>query len=134
MSRTCHKLAAFLAAICLFSCKQTQEVALPAPPEGTWPCFNGCNIVLQGGCYGLVSDTGQEILPAAYDGIEFLDNDIALLSQAGTFSLTTRQGRILRTGETEARPWLIWSYKLIMWTWSTTTTPAFSAKSPVSMQ
>jgi len=101
MSVIYHMPALLLSACLFFSCAQAPELAPVPPIESSWPCFNGCSIVLQGGQYGLVSDDGEEVLPPVYDVIEFLDSEVALLSQKGEYSLCTRQGRILKTGESE---------------------------------
>lgn len=94
-------VAALSAAFLLAGCASSQEVTEPVPIDESWPCFNGCNIVLQAGKFGLVADDGTLILPSVYDSIEFLDNDVALLSMEGQYSLCTRTGRVLIRGESE---------------------------------
>lgn len=81
----------------LLSCAHQQEVldSVALPIEGQWPCFNGREIVLQGGRYGLVKENGEPVLPSEYDAIEFLDNEIALLTQGETGFLSDKDGRIL---------------------------------------
>lgn len=92
-----------------FSCVREQGNPEPAPPvEGRWPCFNGRVIILQGGRYGLVKESGEEVLPSRYEAIEFLDNDIALLCRDGRFFLSDRNGRILAQGSREDSLRLAW--------------------------
>lgn len=88
-----------LAVLLLLSCSHPQESAPPALPiEGRWPCFNGREIVQQGGLYGLVKESGEPVLPSEYDAIEFLDNDIALLTRGSSCYLSDKNGRILAEG------------------------------------
>lgn len=97
-----HKAVWSFAVFLFVSCASPQESAVLLPIEASWPCFNGCDIVLQGGKYGLVANDGTQILPAEYDSIEFLDNDVALISRDGLYGLCTRKGRILSREGDEA--------------------------------
>lgn len=104
------KIRLFIACMLVVSCAQAPEqVAVQAPIEGRWTCFNGREIILQKGCYGLVKENGEEVLPAEYDSIEFLDNDIALLEQKGLFYLCNRDGRLLSGGAPQDSLRLVWS-------------------------
>ncbi|MBQ9410368.1 MAG: WG repeat-containing protein [Bacteroidales bacterium] len=84
--------------IVLFSCAPRREAESLPPAQSRWQCFNGREIVLRDGLYGLETETGETVLPTIYNSIEFLDNDIALLSQGEKSFLCTRAGRILAAG------------------------------------
>lgn len=85
----------------LLSCSHPRKEAAPVAlsTEGRWSCFNGREIVLQGGRYGLVKENGEQVLPSEYDAIEFLDNEIALLTLGETGYLSDKNGRILVRNE-----------------------------------
>lgn len=89
----CHISAVLTGVFLLLSCGRQQSPA-PPPIEAEWPCFNGCRIIQQGGKFGLVTDDGKEILPSMYERIEFLAEEVALLSLQGEYSLADRSGRV----------------------------------------
>ena len=62
--------------------------------EDTVYCFNQRSIVTLGGRKGLIDDSGSCILAPEWDTIEFLDDEVALLSRAGLWYLCTRNGRV----------------------------------------
>lgn len=77
-------------------CNASREEVPSSVPEGQWSCFNGCAIVRHDGRFGLIrEEDGTVLLPARYASIEFLDNDIALLTDSLSGSLCDRSGRIL---------------------------------------
>lgn len=103
------KYSLILCFLLAFSCVREQGSPAPAQPvEGRWPCFNGRVIVLQGGRYGLMKESGEEVLPPRYEAIEFLDNEVALLRREGRFFLSDRNGRILAQGSREDSLRLAW--------------------------
>ena len=57
-------------------------------------CFNMRSIVSRNGLKGITDLEGNVVLPLEWDSIEFLDDDVALLSRSGLWYLTTRDGRI----------------------------------------
>ena len=68
------------------------ETAAAAYDDSVY-CFNGRSIVSCKGMWGLVDQDGRVILKPEWDGIEFLDDDVALLHRAGLYYLCTRDGR-----------------------------------------
>ena len=100
MPLECRKIALLAAVGCLVACSHPGEKAAETvAAEQQWSCFNGCAIFLQEGRYGLLRERdGEVLLPACYDTIEFLDNDIALLTGEGVGSLCDRSGRMLAQG------------------------------------
>lgn len=91
----------WLAIICaplLFSC--TSEMpAVSTEPSGsveysdTAYCFNGRYIVTAAAGKGIMDENGRIVIDAGYDDIEFLNDDVALLTDSGVFWLATRDGR-----------------------------------------
>ena len=67
----------------------------PVAFEDSIYCFNGRSTVLLDGKWGIVDTLGHVILKPEWDGIEFLNDDIALLRRSGMYYLSTRDGRIL---------------------------------------
>ena len=64
------------------------------PYDDTIYCFNQRSIVHKDGRAGIVDDLGHPILAPEWESIEFLDDEIALLSREGEYLLCTRDGRI----------------------------------------
>lgn len=64
------------------------------PYDDTVYCFNQRSIVYRDSLAGIIDDSGRLIIPTEWDTIEFLDDEIALLSRAGDYFLCTRDGRI----------------------------------------
>lgn len=62
--------------------------------EDTVYCFNQRSIVSAGGLKGVIDDDGQVILSPEWDSIEFLSDEVALLSRSGLWYLCTRDGRL----------------------------------------
>ena len=83
----------------IFSCSHVVEQASELPIEGRWPCFNGREIILQAGRYGLVTTEGMPVLPPEYDAIEFLDSDTALLQKETESYLCDKNSRMLARSE-----------------------------------
>lgn len=57
-------------------------------------CFNLRSIVSREGLKGIADLDGNVVLPLEWDSIEFLDDDVALLSRSGLWYLSTKDGRI----------------------------------------
>ncbi len=93
----CRGLILFL--FLFFSCSRVVEQVPEHPIEGRWPCFNGREIILQDGRYGLVTTAGIPVLPPKYDIIEFLDSDTAFLQKETESFLCDKNGRILARSE-----------------------------------
>lgn len=66
--------------------------------EDTVYCFNQRSIVTLDGRKGLIDDSGNIVLAPEWDSVEFLDDEVALLSRAGLWYLCTRDGRIFADG------------------------------------
>ena len=67
--------------------------------DDTTYCFNSLSIVTRDGLQGLMDSCGRELLPPEYDRVEFVSDDIALVSKAPDFWLVTRQGRFFAFGQ-----------------------------------
>ena len=65
-------------------------------------CFNQRSIVQLQGKKGLVDVGGRQILAPEWHSIEFLDDEVALLSRSGKWFLCTRDGRLFAEGEDKA--------------------------------
>ena len=57
-------------------------------------CFNERSIVTLNGLKGIVDKDGNPVLLPEWNEVEFLDDNVALLSKSGIWSLCTRDGRI----------------------------------------
>lgn len=84
------------------SCRDAKSLP-EAPPaavvyEDTVYCFNQRSIVTLDGRKGLIDDSGACILAPEWDSVEFLDDEVALLSRSGLWYLCTRDGRIFADG------------------------------------
>lgn len=66
--------------------------------EDTVYCFNQRSIVSLDGRKGMMDDSGNIILVPEWDSVEFLDDEVALLSRAGLWYLCTRDGRVFADG------------------------------------
>lgn len=62
-------------------------------------CFNMRSIVSRDGLKGITDTEGNILLPLEWDSIEFLDDDVALLSRSGLWYLSTKNGRIFGQGD-----------------------------------
>lgn len=88
---------------CCLSCRdgKTEQKIVPASVayEDSVYCFNQRTIVTLSGKKGLIDDDGLQILAPEWDSIEFLDDEVALLSKSGKWFLCTCEGRVF--AETE---------------------------------
>ena len=100
MSRLIRRFSFSLILIwALGSCKSgvqssSAQQSAPYSFDDTLYCFNQRSIVHKDGLAGIIDDSGKLILAPQWDNIEFLDDDIALLSREGQYYLSTRDGRI----------------------------------------
>ena len=83
----------------LSACSETpvpmQDTLVVRPDyEDSVYCFNERSIVTLNGLKGIVDKDGNQVLAPEWNEIEFLDDNIALLSKSGIWSLSTRDGRI----------------------------------------
>lgn len=85
----------------LVSCSQgmpAAQVTLSEPESlvgysDTVYCFNGRYIVTSDEGKGVMAEDGRIVIDAVYDDIEFLDDDVAILTDSGVSWLATRDGR-----------------------------------------
>ena len=91
------KLAATVLCICI-SCTarnsgpdgekgETSSVKLETSYDSSTYCFNGTNIVSKDGKWGLCDTLGNVILPARYDKMEFVSDDMAVANEGELFYL-----------------------------------------------
>ena len=66
----------------------------PVTYEDTVYCFNQRSVVSLEGKKGLIDTEGQVVLEPEWDSIEFLDDEVALLSRFGIWYLCTKDGRL----------------------------------------
>ena len=66
----------------------------PVTYEDTVYCFNQRSVVSLEGKKGLIDTEGQVVLEPEWDSIEFLDDEVALLSRSGIWYLCTKDGRL----------------------------------------
>ena len=89
--------------ICMSACQsrrpegvQYTETASPCWTD-TLYCFNDRFIARsEEGHWGMLDKEGNTLMTDLYDSIEFLDDDIALLSRFGSWYLSDKNGRIFR--------------------------------------
>lgn len=120
------KLAATVLCICI-SCtarnsrqheKQdgTPSVKLETAYDSSTYCFNGTNIVSKDGKWGLCDTLGNVILPANYDKIEFISDDMAVANEGELFYLIDTKGNImaeaLHSGGLTAEEISLWAGKV----------------------
>ena len=93
-------LSMTLSILCCLSCSRVWSISESTPVqsvteyEDTVYCFNQRSVVSLGEKKGLIDNEGREILATEWDSIEFLDDDVALLSRSGLWYLCTRDGRL----------------------------------------
>lgn len=71
------------------------SVKLEAAYDSSTYCFNGTNIVSKDGKWGLCDTLGNIILPANYDKIEFISDDMAVANEGELFYLIDTKGNIM---------------------------------------
>ena len=94
-------LLAFLTACSNFPAPVGDMTAAARGYDDTTYCFNSLSIVTRDGLQGLMDSCGRELLPPEYDRVEFVSDDIALVSKAPDFWLVTRQGRFFAFSQDE---------------------------------
>lgn len=106
---SCRFFATFLLSALLTACSSGS--GKPAVPSGhecgdsydtEENCLNGTMIVSRDGRYGLADTTGREILPADYDEIYFLTDELAVAFDGTLCRFFSKDGR--RLGESFAGP------------------------------
>lgn len=73
----------------------TPSVKLETAYDSSTYCFNGTNIVSKDGKWGLCDTLGNVILPANYDKIEFISDDMAVANEGELFYLIDTKGNIM---------------------------------------
>lgn len=73
----------------------TTSVKLETAYDSSTYCFNGTNIVSKDGKWGLCDTLGNVILPANYDKIEFISDDMAVANEGELFYLIDTKGNIM---------------------------------------
>lgn len=73
----------------------TPSVELENAYDSSTYCFNGTNIVSKDGKWGLCDTLGNVILPANYDKIEFISDDMAVANEGELFYLIDTKGNIM---------------------------------------
>ena len=91
-----------LALLALLSCTSPQGERTAQEYDSSMDCLNGTSIVSQEGRYGLTDSTGKEILPAVYDEIFYLTDELAAAFSGGECEFFDRSGR--RLGAVQALP------------------------------
>ena len=98
MSKAHSYLFPIFLTLLLSGCRETsaslQEYNSCPVYEDSVYCFNGRSIVTVNGLKGIVDTDGNSVLPPDWDNVEFLDDNIAILTKSGIWSLCTRDGRI----------------------------------------
>ena len=98
MNRSCPYLVLTCLALLLTACHESSAPRPLAEVHPVWDdsvyCFNQRSIVTLKGLQGIVDTDGRTVLAPEWDGVEFLDDNIALLCKSGIWSLCTRDGRV----------------------------------------
>lgn len=94
----CLILAVFLSIPCCRQAPPSPKTAATIAYDDSVYCFNQRSIVSRDGHKGITDLQGKLVLPLEWDSIEFLDDDVALLSRSGLWFLCTRDGRIFAQG------------------------------------
>lgn len=94
----------------------TPSVKLETAYDSSTYCFNGTNIVSKDGKWGLCDTLGNVILPANYDKIEFISDDMAVANEGELFYLIDTKGNImaeaLHNGGLTAEEISLWAGKV----------------------
>lgn len=94
----------------------TPSVKLETAYDSSTYCFNGTNIVSKDGKWGLCDTLGNVILPANYDKIEFISDDMAVANEGELFYLIDTKGNImaeaLHSGGLTAEEISLWAGKV----------------------
>lgn len=94
----------------------TPSVKLETAYDSNTYCFNGTNIVSKDGKWGLCDTLGNVILPANYDKIEFISDDMAVANEGELFYLIDTKGNImaeaLHSGGLTAEEISLWAGKV----------------------
>ena len=103
--RTSHLI---IALICLAGCRQSggQTGSIPEYDSVT-PCLNGTSIVSIGGRFGIIDSCGAEIVPAGFEDVFYITDDLSAAISGGSCEFYDRSGRRLgqiRTGDTGTSP------------------------------
>ena len=97
MSKWCSYILLLAVTLGIPCCRQAASAprisATKAYDDSVY-CFNMRSIVSRDGLKGITDLEGNVVLPLEWDSIEFLDDDVALLSRSGLWYLSTRDGRI----------------------------------------
>lgn len=92
------------------------SVKLETAYDSSTYCFNGTNIVSKDGKWGLCDTLGNVILPANYDKIEFISDDMAVVNEGELFYLIDTKGNImaeaLHSGGLTAEEISLWAEKV----------------------
>lgn len=94
----------------------TPSVKLETAYDSSTYCFNGTSIVSKDGKWGLCDTLGNVILPANYDKIEFISDDMAVANEGELFYLIDTKGNImaeaLHSGGLTAEEISLWAGKV----------------------
>ncbi len=89
----------FLPLLALLSCSSAQEERTVQEYDSSLDCLNGTSVVSLEGRYGLVDSTGREILPAVYDELYYLTDELAVAFSGGECEFFDRSGRRLAASQ-----------------------------------
>ena len=98
---TLYILIVLLAVSCRNGAPAAVQTTTDEPFEDTVYCFNQRSIVHRDGKAGMIGENDYLILTPEWDSIEFLDDEIALLSRGDTYYLCTRDGRVFADSKSE---------------------------------
>lgn len=92
-----------MAILCLAGCRQSGDHTGSIPEyDSETPCLNGTSIVSIGGRFGIVDSCGREIVPAEFEDVFYLTDDLSAAINGADCEFYDRGGRRLAQIRTEA--------------------------------
>lgn len=89
-------LAAIITITCLCAACHSRKGACPEPSFDTEEyCFNGTSIISINGKWGIADTAGNIVLPARYDSVCYVTDEIAAAKEGRLYYLTDTKGHIL---------------------------------------
>lgn len=85
--------------LALLSCTPAQEGRSVQEYDSSLDCLNGTCVVSLEGRYGLTDSTGREILPAVYDELYYLTDELAAAFSGGECEFFDKSGRRLAAAQ-----------------------------------